>query len=61
MAKSEEAMKIQQPENFVTNRRVTFSFECSVYDDETSLEEKKTFTIEQISTQELPFREMSKA
>ena len=61
MAKSEEAMKLQQPENFVTNRRVMFSFECSVYDDETSLEEKKTFTIEQISTQELPFREMSKA
>ena len=61
MAKSEEAMKKQQAENFVTNRRVTFSFERSVYDDETSLEEKKTFTIEQISTQELPFREMSKA
>ena len=54
-------MKIERPENFVTNGRVTFSFECSLYDDKTSLEEKKTFTIEQIRTQELPFREMSKA
>ena len=54
-------MKIERPENFVTNGRVTFSFECSFYDDETSLEERKTFTIEQIRTQELPVREMSKA
>ena len=34
-------MKIEQPENFVTNGRVTFSFECSFYDDKTSLEEKR--------------------
>ena len=54
-------MKVERPENFVTNGRVTFSFECSFYDDKTSLEEKKTFTIEQIRTQELPFSEMSKA
>ena len=54
-------LNIERPENFVTNGRVTFSFECSFYDDRTSLEEKKTFTIEQIRTQELPFREMSKA
>lgn len=54
-------MKIERPENFVTNGRVTFSFECSFYDDKTSLEERKTFTIEQIRTQELPVCEMSKA
>jgi len=53
-------MKIERPENFVTNGRVRFSFECSFYDDKTSLEERKTFTIEQIRTQELPVREMSK-
>jgi hypothetical protein len=54
-------MKIERPENFVTHGRVTFSFECSYYDDKTSLEETKTFTIEQIRTQELPVSEMSKA
>jgi len=54
-------MKIERPENFVTSGRVTFSFECSFYDEKTSLEEKKTFTIEQIRTQELPVCEMSEA
>ena len=54
-------MKIERPENFVTNARVTFSFECSFYDDKTSLEEKKTFAIQQLRDQELPYRIMSKA
>ena len=53
-------MNIERPENFITNGRVTFSFECSFYDDRTLLEEKTTFTIEQVRAQESPFRKTSK-
>ena len=54
-------MKIEQPKKFVTNGQLTFSFECSFFDDKTLLEETKTFVIEHVRSQELPFRTTSKA